>query len=312
MDTKKSKQLSHILRHHPEKFNIKLDKYGYAKIIDITNNTNMTADDIKIITRENDKQRFIYDKTGTQIRATQGHSIDIEFVLKKLNPKKYLFHGTSSNNLLSIQRNGLNKMSRHHVHLSDDPDTALTVGQRHGHRQAIVLKINTFQMITDNFSFYKTENNVWLIDNIPNKYISQINKDVTQNVGCSGVIVFNKDRTKTVLVKANNWGFPKGKKNQNETSIQTALRELYEETGLTIEDITIPDLTTVFTELSHNGNPSVKLFIGFLIGNDKPVKFRDGDTIIEVKWVSLKEADTLLDHKNRRDIFSNAIKYIGK
>jgi len=49
-----------------------------------------------------------------------------------------------------------------------------------------------------------------------------------------GCILLNKDCTKVVLVKAwksNNWTFPAGKVNQNESGIDAGARETYEETG---------------------------------------------------------------------------------
>ena len=56
------------------------------------------------------------------------------------------------------------------VHLSADKETAVNVGKRHG--KPIVLIINATQMYKDGFTFYLSENGVWLVNAVPPKYIS--------------------------------------------------------------------------------------------------------------------------------------------
>ncbi len=53
----------------------------------------------------------------------------------------------------------------------------------------------------------------------------------------SGVIIFNHDLTKTIIVKTpkGNIGFPKGGKELGERLHQTAHREVLEETGLSVK-----------------------------------------------------------------------------
>tara|TARA_B100001248_G_C27292922_1_gene413371 strand:- start:386 stop:790 length:405 start_codon:yes stop_codon:yes gene_type:complete len=49
-----------------------------------------------------------------------------------------------------------------------------------------------------------------------------------------GIILWNHSKEKIFLVygkKSSKWGFPKGHMEENETEIQTAQREFYEETG---------------------------------------------------------------------------------
>lgn len=58
-------------------------------------------------------------------------------------------------------------------------------------------------------------------------------------MSCAGTIVFNRDGSKCVIIRqdGNNFGFPKGGKEKNETIEQNALRELWEETSLTEKEI---------------------------------------------------------------------------
>ena len=60
-------------------------------------------------------------------------------------------------------------MSRQYVHLSQSEETALSVGKRHG--KPIILYIMAKTMYDEGYKFYLSENNVWLVDNVPAKYI---------------------------------------------------------------------------------------------------------------------------------------------
>ncbi len=171
--TKKSKFLSLILRHKPEKGNIKLDKYGYAHVEDILKSLNITLNELDEIVSTDTKGRYSYNSDKTKIRANQGHSINVDLCLKEVIPPKILFHGTAQKSLESIMEKGILKMSRQYVHLSKDYNTALIVGKRHGN--PIVLKIDTSKMLLDGFSFYLSENGVYLTEHVPAKYISIVN-----------------------------------------------------------------------------------------------------------------------------------------
>jgi len=125
------------------------------------------------VVQQNDKQRFSFDSTGKLIRANQGHSIDIDLQLQSIKPPAVLYHGTHKAALSEILRQGLKKMSRHHVHLSADWQTAQKVGARRG--WPIVLEIDAKAMIANGHSFYCSDNGVWLVDAISKDYIKQSN-----------------------------------------------------------------------------------------------------------------------------------------
>ena len=68
--------------------------------------------------------------------------------------------------------NGLNKMSRHHVHLSQDIETAIKVGARHG--KPVVFAIDADAMHSSGYTFYCSDNGVWLVDHVPPEYLQLI------------------------------------------------------------------------------------------------------------------------------------------
>ncbi|MDI0267872.1 RNA 2'-phosphotransferase [Clostridioides difficile] len=166
--------ISLILRHKPETIGIKLDNYGYADVNELIGNINSTGRNINMeileqIVKEDNKQRYSFNEDRSKIRANQGHSIKVNVELKELRPPKCLYHGTTIRFLDNIKKEGIVRKSRLYVHLSNDIDTAIKVGGRHG--VPIVLKVNTEKMYEDGYKFYLSENNVWLCDHIPFKYV---------------------------------------------------------------------------------------------------------------------------------------------
>ena len=171
MELNKSKYLSLLLRHKPELANIELDKEGWAVVSTICTNINITIEELESIVEENDKKRFVFNEDKTKIRASQGHSINnISIKFDSVSPPQVLYHGTKEEFYNSIKKDGLIKGKRHHVHLSSDKEIAKEVGDRRKGK-TILLEINSMWMKADNLKFYKSENNVFLTDIVPFKYI---------------------------------------------------------------------------------------------------------------------------------------------
>jgi putative RNA 2'-phosphotransferase len=173
---KKSKYLSLILRHRPDLIGIKLDEAGWVKIdillkaIKANGDKSWSREILEEVVRNNDKKRFSISEDGKRIRANQGHSVDIKLGYEPTEPPSCLFHGTVGKVLDSIWDNGLQKMKRHHVHLSADIETAKKVGSRRG--SPIVLMIDATRMYEDGHEFYLSDNGVWLVDHVPSQYFS--------------------------------------------------------------------------------------------------------------------------------------------
>lgn len=169
-----SKFLSLILRHAPETIQLQLDENGWASVSELITKSNQFGKELDeevldYIVENNDKKRFAFSEDRTKIRASQGHSIEVELDLKEVYPEHFLYHGTVAKFLEAIQKEGLQKMSRQYVHLSKDEETAIKVGSRRG--KPIILSIDAQKMVTDGYSFYLSENGVWLTDHVPVEYI---------------------------------------------------------------------------------------------------------------------------------------------
>ncbi|TQF67813.1 RNA 2'-phosphotransferase [Pseudoalteromonas luteoviolacea] len=173
-----SKFLSYVLRHCPEDIDLDLDSEGWACISELISKAQpkiqLTQSLIVEVVSTSDKQRFKISDDGLKIRANQGHSIKVDLNLTLQEPPAALYHGTATRFLDSILDKGLISGKRHHVHLSTDIATAIAVGQRYG--KPTILKVNSASMFKQGYKFYISDNNVWLVDNVPPKYLSLENK----------------------------------------------------------------------------------------------------------------------------------------
>lgn len=171
-----SKFLSYVLRHHPELIGLNLDENGWANVDELITKSKreshqgLTFEELDEIVQTNEKKRFAFNEDKTRIRASQGHSIEINLALIPQQPPEFLYHGTAQSNIESILEKGIEKRSRQHVHLSQDKETATKVGMRHG--KPVILTIKTQKMFEDGIEFYLSDNEVWLTDFVDAKYIS--------------------------------------------------------------------------------------------------------------------------------------------
>ncbi len=169
---KVSKYLSRHLRHQPGRIGLVLDPHGWVAVDDLLramarHGMPLSRAELEHVVAVNDKRRFTID--GDRIRASQGHTVDVDLGLPPATPPAYLYHGTVAANLAAIRAEGLRPMARHHVHLSPDRETATRVGARRG--RPVVLSVDAGAMHRDGHVFHVSANGVWLTDAVPTRYL---------------------------------------------------------------------------------------------------------------------------------------------
>src|SRR5215469_5450197 len=163
--TQDSKLLSLALRHQPEVLGIELDSAGWTsveKLVEALRRRDpaWNLDRLREIVAESDKERFAFDATGTRIRASQGHSVEVELGYEPQTPPALLYHGTIARFVPAIREQGLLKGDRHHVHLSADEATARQVGARRG--APVILVVQAGEMHRNGHAFFLSAYGVWL------------------------------------------------------------------------------------------------------------------------------------------------------
>lgn len=167
--------LSYWLRHKPEQIGIELSKNGWTDVKTLIENAKpklvIDFNELKYVVDNQDpaKRRLSLSEDFCEIKANQGHSVDIELEFEEIVPPQILYHGAPVGVVDLIRKNGIKKMSRHHVHLSVDEETASIVGARRGDFE--ILEIEAMRMRADGYKIYISDNGVYLVDEVPPKYI---------------------------------------------------------------------------------------------------------------------------------------------
>ena len=173
-----SKFLSLVLRHKPEAIGIELDPSGWTDVETLIQKANangmgLNREILTEIVETNSKKRFAFNESLDKIRASQGHSLYVQLGYQSQEPPEVLYHGTGEESVKTILETGIQKRNRQHVHLSKDVETAIQVGSRHG--KPIVFAVLAGEMHKAQYSFFLSENGVWLTEEVPAKYLKVYN-----------------------------------------------------------------------------------------------------------------------------------------
>lgn len=104
---------------------------------------------------------------------------------------------------------------------------------------------------------------------------------------------------------ASKFSFPKGHVEAGENEIQTAEREVYEETSVTIK------ISDGFRNTVHYcPRPGTKKEVVYFVARTElcEVKPREGE-IVDVRWVDVDAAGNMLAHSNDKKVFLLALEY---
>lgn len=172
--TRTCKFLSLVLRHQPETAHITLDSAGWTDVDELLRGCtqarrSITRDQLQHIVDTNAKRRFEFSADGKRIRASQGHSVEVDLAYEPQAPPELLYHGTATRFLDSIREQGLIKGQRHHVHLAAETKVTLQVGARHG--KPVLLTILASAMRAAGHTFYCSTNGVWLVEHVPPEFV---------------------------------------------------------------------------------------------------------------------------------------------
>lgn len=178
-----ARRLALVLRHAPEKFDLEMDINGWVDVKDIVRqfkkqggkrNHWLRPHHLSAIVETDPKGR--YDIRGNTIRATYGHTVEIEIDLPTDNIPDALYYPcdpVETENLLEV---GISPSGRSHVHLSASIKTAAEAGHVHFPLPTI-LEVDTAQMIAAGETIWHAGITVYLTDNTPAKYLSVIDND---------------------------------------------------------------------------------------------------------------------------------------
>ena len=208
-----SHALSWVLRHKALELGLPVSKDGYVPIDSLLKHSHprlqgLTLEQIQNVVKTNDKQRFkLEEKTAGDfsgaalqleepflcIRANQGHSvhgIDSHALLQPISPEELatiptIIHGTYSGPWEAIQKMGLSKMGRHHIHFASGllGEDGVISGMRKS--CDVYIYVDPVKCAKDHINFFRSDNGVLLSAGVndegilPMTYVSH----VTDNKG---------------------------------------------------------------------------------------------------------------------------------
>ena len=122
-----------------------------------------------------------------------------------------------------------------------------------------------------------------------------------------GAIVYRKlhGNTEILLIKhvnSGHWSFPKGHVEAGETEVQTAHREILEETGI---DVIID---TSFREtVSYSPKRGTQKVVVYFLAKAKNTDYvPQEEEIADIRWIEIDRAQTVLTYENDKSIVSKA------
>jgi len=99
----------------------------------------------------------------------------------------------------------------------------------------------------------------------------------------------------------NHWGFPKGKPDEGEAPIESAIRELEEETGLKVERLLQED-PIVESYTFYRGKDKVYKIVSYFPGVVSGALLLQPEEIRDGKWVHIEEANEVLTFQEAKNI----------
>lgn len=121
---------------------------------------------------------------------------------------------------------------------------------------------------------------------------------------CYGGIIKCSTTGKYLLVKGftGKWSFPKGHREKNETPQECAKREIYEETGIVIDDI--KDKKASFV--------SIYYYFNFDFQEELPTNPIDTKEVKDIRWFLPEETETINKNKDVNVFFTKLLNNIKK
>lgn len=118
-----------------------------------------------------------------------------------------------------------------------------------------------------------------------------------------GCIIIDNGKVLLIQQTQDHWGFPKGHVEENETEVETATREVKEETNIDVE-IDENKRYTMEYYTDKGAYKQVVFFIAKKIGGEE--KYQE-EEIIDMRWVTLEEALKLLTYNNTIELLKEVI-----
>ena len=134
-----------------------------------------------------------------------------------------------------------------------------------------------------------------------------------EKISSMAIVIAKKEKNLKALLLNNDgeWVFPKGHLEANETELDAAIRELYEESNVKVnaqESIGQVDEYKFYFS-GENAVKVIKVF-AFIINDEREITYYKNEGFIDGKWVEVDYALKMLKHNDAKNALEKTIKKI--
>ncbi|MFW6196044.1 MAG: RNA 2'-phosphotransferase [Thermoplasmatota archaeon] len=174
-----------ILRHFPEKYGLDMDDRGWVSLehyVKALRNRQkrfhwLRRYHVKALASTDRKGRYQYE--DGYIRATYGHSIDIDLDLPSENIPDTLFIPTTEKEAELLLEGGIRPSDRTYVHLSGNYESAVEAGAVRSD-EPVILEVDAEQALENGVNIMKAGKQVYISKEIDPEYLKKHEKQPTE------------------------------------------------------------------------------------------------------------------------------------
>jgi len=165
-----------VLRHFPDRYGLEADKNGWVDLRDFITATQIRNRRLRFLKPHHIVGLIETDPKGRyqfrdgRIRATYGHSIDVDLDLPTENIPEVLFHPASPEQLPVFLEAGLKPTDRKMVHLSKTYEAALEAGRVHT-KEPVILEVDVRAARAAGHVVMKAGKTVYLTKEVPPEFL---------------------------------------------------------------------------------------------------------------------------------------------
>jgi putative RNA 2'-phosphotransferase len=168
-----------VLRHFPERFSLTMDSHGWVDVRSLVDAVRarrnqfhwLRSHHVRALAATDPKGRYQIDSDN--VRATYGHSLEVDLDLPTDNIPKELYYPATEEEVSIILETGLKPSDRKHVHLSLTPDNATEAGA-HRTEKPVILRVDAEGAVDGGIVIKRAGKTVFITKEIPAEYLSRL------------------------------------------------------------------------------------------------------------------------------------------
>ncbi|WGI17541.1 RNA 2'-phosphotransferase [Methanonatronarchaeum sp. AMET-Sl] len=175
------KIVSGSLRHFPKDIGVELDGNGWASLDGLYKAISrrgryswLDKEHIEVLVQTDEKGR--YELEDGEIRATYGHTVDVEPDLPITEPPEELYYGSSEEEAGRVLEIGLKPADKVKVHLSEEKESALQVASSSTDNPILII-VRSREAQVNGVDIRKAAEGVWVADEVPPAFI-EVNEKI--------------------------------------------------------------------------------------------------------------------------------------